>query len=316
MRRLGVLAALTAALALTGVSACGAKNAHDTGPQPGDRVVTHAMGATTVHGQPQRVVVLDTGELDAVLSLGVRPVGAVTPDANQSLPPYLAGKAQGVAMVGTINQPNLERITALHPDLILSSKTRDADKYDQLSRIAPTVFAGTVGPTWKQNFLLDADALGRKPEAERILRDYQDKARTVGQRAGDPSKITLSMVRFLSGGNDIRLYGQGSFVGTILADAGFARPQNQRIDKVFTKVSQEQLGQVDGDIIGYAAYGPASQEREQQIVAGPQWQELNAVRNHKAFAIPDDTWFLGLGPTAANLVLDDLAHYATPASQG
>lgn len=43
------------------------------------RTVEHAMGETEIPQRPERVVVLDTGELDSVLSLGVTPVGAVTP---------------------------------------------------------------------------------------------------------------------------------------------------------------------------------------------------------------------------------------------
>lgn len=301
-----VLAALTAMAALAATSACGAGQPQDRGAQEqgGDRVVTHAMGQATIHGQPKRVVVLDTGELDEVLALGVRPVGAVAPDAGQSLQPYLADKAKGVEMVGTVNQPNLERIAALKPDLILSSKLRNENKYDQLSKIAPTVMAETVGKSWKDNFLLAGEALGKKPQAEQMLGDYQKKAQAIGQQVGNPGATEVSMVRFV--GNDIRLYGEGSFIGTILNDVGFARTQIQRNDKTFTKVSQEQLAQADGGIVFYSAFGPSAEEKLNQIVSGPQWQNLDAVKNQQAFKVADDSWFLGLGPIGANLVLDEL----------
>ena len=39
-----------------------------------------------ITGAPERVVVLDTGELDAVLALGVTPVGAVRTDVSDTLP--------------------------------------------------------------------------------------------------------------------------------------------------------------------------------------------------------------------------------------
>jgi iron complex transport system substrate-binding protein len=51
------------------------------------RTVEHAMGTAEVTGTPERVVVLDTGELDAVLALGVRPVGAVRPASATRCPP-------------------------------------------------------------------------------------------------------------------------------------------------------------------------------------------------------------------------------------
>ncbi len=37
------------------------------------RTITHAMGETKVPANPQRVVVLDTGELDAAMTLGITP---------------------------------------------------------------------------------------------------------------------------------------------------------------------------------------------------------------------------------------------------
>ena len=120
-----LLATATSLLALT-IAACGgqAEDAQGEGAQPAaaERVVQHAMDETTISGTPQRVVVLDTGELDSVLALGVKPVGSVRVDANQEFPPYLQDEAQGVETVGTIRAANLERIAALNPDLILSNK--------------------------------------------------------------------------------------------------------------------------------------------------------------------------------------------------
>lgn len=39
------------------------------------RTLTHAMGKTELKAAPKRVVVLDVGEFDNVVSLGVKPVG-------------------------------------------------------------------------------------------------------------------------------------------------------------------------------------------------------------------------------------------------
>jgi iron complex transport system substrate-binding protein len=250
------------------------------------------------------VVVLDTGELDSVLALGVKPVATVLPDANTQLQPYLAQKAGNPEIVGTIGSPNLEKIAALKPDLILSSKTRDDEHYEALSKIAPTVFAQTVGKTWKENFLLDADALGKRAEADRILADYQARAAEIGKQAAGRK---VSMLRFIPG--DIRLYNKGSFIGTILADAGFNRPDNQLGDKTFTKLSREQISQADGDMLFYAAYGDNARQQMSQVTSSVQWTTLGAVRAGQAIEVPDDTWYLGLGPLAADLVLDDLEKF-------
>lgn len=304
LRHRRLLAALLSAVAL-GAGACGAPpEPEQTGNQGQGRVIDHAMGKTTINGTPKRVVVLDTGELDAALALGVKPVGAVLPAANSKIQPYLAEKAGNVEMVGTIGSPNIEKIAKLKPDLILSSKTRDEENYDALSKIAPTVMAETVGKTWKENFLLDAEALGKKPKAEQILADYKKRAAEIGQRAGDPGAQKVSMLRFSTG--NIRLYSKNSFIGTILTDAGFARPQNQQVDKTFTKLSREQISQADGDILFYGAYGETGAKEMNEVVNSVQWSTLGAAKANKTFEVPDGTWYLGLGPIAANLVLDDL----------
>ena len=65
MSKPAVFTALAASLLLT---ACGSSTAEDTTPAAtGEetRSVVHALGTTEVTGTPERVVVLDSGELDA-----------------------------------------------------------------------------------------------------------------------------------------------------------------------------------------------------------------------------------------------------------
>lgn len=100
------------------------------------RTVAHALGDTVIGSKPERVVVLDSGELDDVLSLGVTPVGLASPESASGQPSYLADELDGITDVGTVNNLNLEAISALQPDLILGSKLRADTLYPQLSEIA------------------------------------------------------------------------------------------------------------------------------------------------------------------------------------
>ncbi|MEZ7239464.1 iron-siderophore ABC transporter substrate-binding protein [Rhodococcus sp. GXMU-t2271] len=272
----------------------------DAAPGQFPRVVTHAAGETTLAAEPQRVVVLDGGELDDVLSLGLTPVGIASPEGAAEQPSYLADRLTDVADVGTINNLDLEAIGALRPDLILGSKLRADKMYSQLSAIAPTVFSIRPGFPWKENFLLVADALGREEKAESVLNDYQTRADEVRESIqGDPS---ISLVRFMSG--RIRLYGNLSFIGVILQDVGLRRPPVQDLDELAAEVSPETITEADGDWIFYSSYGRETDEAA--VVGGPLWSSLPAVRQGRAVAVSDETWFLALGPTGAMLVLDDL----------
>ena len=309
-------ATLTVASGLV-LAGCGSTDEGTTAAAPSTaadevRTVEHAAGRTEISGTPERVVVLDTGELDAVLALGVTPVGAVRTGVSDELPAYIEDAGVDPAEienVGTIAEPALEEIAALDPDLILSNSVRHAEIYEQLSAIAPTVFAEAIGETWEDNLRLAGEALGRSDDAEQLLADYEERAAEVGALYGDPAATEVSMVRFLDG-SAVRLYGEGSFIGDVLRDVGFARPEIQRTAETFVEVSPEQIDQADGDLVFHASYGDEGRTAAGQITTGGLWQGLSAVQQGRAFEVSDDRWFLAIGPLGAGLVLDDLERFA------
>ncbi|MEW1891212.1 iron-siderophore ABC transporter substrate-binding protein [Streptomyces sp. NPDC048567] len=281
----------------------------DAKPGQWPRTVKHAMGSTEIKEQPKRVVVLDVGELDNVVSLGVKPVGLAPTEGSPELPSYLKKDAGTPKNIGTINSLNLEAIAALKPDLILGSQLRAANSYDELSKIAPTVFSIRPGFTWKENYLLNAAALDKTAQAEANLAAYKKKTRALGDKLG-ADKPTVSMVRYLPDGL-IRLYANDSFIGTILKDVGIPRPKNQDIADLAAEVSAENIDQADADFIFTGVYGDAKATDKSKAQANPLWKNLKAVKDGHAFDVPDETWYLGLGVTAADEVLGDLEKYLT-----
>ncbi|MCL6738485.1 ABC transporter substrate-binding protein [Streptomyces neyagawaensis] len=271
------------------------------------RTVEHAMGETKIEAQPKRVVVLDVGELDNVVSLGIKPVGLAPTEGSPELPSYLRKDAGSPKNVGTINSLNLEAIAALKPDLILGSQLRAADKYDELSKIAPTVFSVRPGFTWKENYLLNAAALDRTAEAKDELASYKAKADALGKKLG-ADKPTVSMVRYMPDGV-VRLYANASFIGTILKDVGVPRPKNQDIEDLAAEISAENIDQADADYIFTGVYGDPKATDKSKAQGNPLWKNLSAVKAGHAYDVPDETWYLGLGVTAADEVLGDLESY-------
>ncbi|GGN97153.1 ABC transporter substrate-binding protein [Microbispora bryophytorum] len=280
-----------------------------TTAKPGQwpRIITHAMGTTEIKAPPSRVVVLDVGELDNVVSLGVKPVGFAPSEGSPELPSYLKKDAGTPKNVGTINSLNLEAIAGLHPDLILGSQLRAAEQYDELSKIAPTVFSIRPGFTWKENYLLNAAALDKTEEAKAKLAEYDRKVKDLGSKLGD-DKPVVSMVRFLPNGV-IRLYANASFIGTILQDAGIPRPVNQNIPDLAAEVSAENIDQADADVIFTGVYGDPKATQKSAVQGNPLWKNLKAVKAGHAYEVPDETWYLGLGVTAAMEVVGDLERY-------
>nr|WP_237741671.1 iron-siderophore ABC transporter substrate-binding protein [Tsukamurella sp. 1534] len=282
-----------------------AKLGSDAAPGVFPRTVTHARGVAEIPKKPERVVVLDTGELDSVLSLGIKPVGMVETEGSSSVPSYLADKVQGIEKVGKIQSVNLEAIAKLKPDLILGSQLRVDKLYDKLNAIAPTVLSIRPGFPWKENFRLAGSALGEEKKAVDALNTYADNAKALSTKVS--GKPTISLVRFLPG--KIRLYANKSLIGVVLKDAGLTRPANQNVDELAVEISMENLPQADGDYLFYSSYGTPEATGEAAALANPAWGQLGAVQRGKAFRVEDDVWYLGLGPTGANLIVQQLGDF-------
>lgn len=268
------------------------------------------MGKTEIKTKPKRVVALDTSFVDATLVMDTPVVGYTDyRTINGKLPDYLGddrtqygGEAESV---GTLAEPNLEKIAALKPDLIVSAKVRHEKLYEQLSKIAPTVMSETTGPTWKDNIRLEAKALGQEELAEKELSAYEAAAKTVGTainaKAGNPK---ISVVRFVDG--PTRLYQNSSFSGIVLKDAGLARPKPQDVDGFAAEISAERIKDADGDAIFVATYNDdkgVSKKTSDQFRANSLWKPL-APRVHE---VDDITWMTAVGIQGAWVILTDLA---------
>ncbi len=320
-RVLGSLVALGALLVAAG---CGSGPSAAPDPAPGGapadqafpRTVTHAMGETEIPRRPERVVALDNTLSGAVLLLGAQLVGYTTLEAaDEPLPEYLGADAQRFGAeavpVGMLTQPNLEAIAALQPDVILSAKVRHADLYEQLSRIAPTVFSETTGATWKDNIRLTGRVLGSEQRADEAIAAYEARAARVGdaiRAAGGGTNPTVSVVRFVDG--PARLYTEATYSGVVLADAGLARPPSQQGGSETSagqiEISEERILDADADHIFVTSYpdpSGSSAAMQQRFESNPLWSTLTG-QIHTA---PDTTWMSAVGMQGAQSILDDLA---------
>ncbi|MFY0408877.1 ABC transporter substrate-binding protein [Solicola sp. PLA-1-18] len=296
MRLAHALAATTLTLTL---AACGgSEDASEADAVADTRSVEHALGTTEVPADPQKVVVLDTGELDAMLALGVKPVGAVEIDSANEYLEYLADDIEGIEDVGAINEPDLEAIAALQPDLILTNTVRHEDLYDQLSQIAPTVMAPDLGVAWKDSLALYAEAVGRSDEAATMLADYEERAAEVGAAV---DADTVGLVRFT--GDAIRLYSDKSFPGVVLTDMGKSVPEAAAGQDTFVELSPESVDDADADAVLLATSAVAEDADVAAVTGGPVWQQLGAVQQDRVLEIGDDL-VSGINILAAGELLD------------
>jgi iron complex transport system substrate-binding protein len=270
------------------------------------RVIRHALGETTVAAAPTKVIVLDTGELDAMVQLGIRPIGAAEYQTT-GLPAYLLPKVEGIKVVGTTAQPDLETITALKPDLILSSKLRHEKIYSLLTAIAPTVLVDRPGVTFKQNMALYAQAVGAEQRAAEVVKTYEERVRKLNAALPTP-RPTVSIVQMRA--NILRFYQRSNFLGMVLDDLGFPRPAAQNVDDFGQDLGQEMLSEyAAGDLILLAVQGGEGNAFAKSVLAGDIWKTLPAVKAGKTLAVDDSTWIGGIGYGAAFEILAGLAKH-------
>ncbi|MEU8680902.1 iron-siderophore ABC transporter substrate-binding protein [Streptomyces sp. NPDC048611] len=314
-----LLAATVGAATLTACGGGAAKDGDDAakGGAGFPRTVKSVQGGDVkIPAKPKRVVVLDTGELDDVTTLGIKPVGAVSPHMKTEggFPKYLKDEIGGVKDVGPLLEPNLEKIAMLKPDLILSSKVRHEKIYDKLKAIAPTVFTETTGGPWKANLKVHAKALGLEKEADQKLKAYESRAKALGEaikKKNHGKMPSASVVRFVAG--PTRLYQKSSYSGVVLNDIGLARPKSQSSTdpvKTMLDVSPEQIDKADADLVFVTLADDPDKTQQKDVTSNPVWKDLKAVKDDKVFDVPDETWMSGIGIQAAEHMLADVAKAA------
>ncbi|MGW6500719.1 ABC transporter substrate-binding protein [Nonomuraea angiospora] len=270
------------------------------------------MGETVIPAQPKRVVALDQSFVDAVLTLETPVVGYTTyRSLDDKLPAYLGTVAgqygKEATPVGSLEQPSLEKIMALKPDLIVSAKVRHEALYDKLSKIAPTVFSETTGAIWKENLRLMGQALGKEQLADTRIKEYEGRAAKIGVaiKAKDGELPTISVVRF-AGEPTVRLYVEKSYSGLVLKDVGFPRPEGQPTeqDAIAVDISQERIADLDADHIFVSTYqDPSAEGPKEKFVNNPLWGKLKGDKHDVA----DLTWMTAVGIQGAHAILDDVA---------
>lgn len=266
------------------------------------------MGTTEVPDDPSRVVVLTNEGTEALLSMGVTPVGAANSWLGDPWYDHIADAMADVEPVGKESGVNLELVAALEPDLIIGNKQRHEQIYDQLSAIAPTVVSERLRGDWRENFRLYAEAVGREDEGAEVLEAFDARVAALSEALGPALEEEVSVIRFVPG--QIRIYQKDSFSGHLLDRLGFARPANQDVDEFTLRVGKEAIPDMDGDRIVHFTYDTGDGEGSalaEDALNDPLWQSLSAVREGRVHEVDDAVWNTAGGVLAAELMLDSVA---------
>uniref|UniRef100_UPI00245631A5 ABC transporter substrate-binding protein n=1 Tax=Nocardia wallacei TaxID=480035 RepID=UPI00245631A5 len=256
MRRLLRLCA--APILLLGLAGCGSGTVSDPGGShstaAGAITVDTARGPVSLPRPATRVVSLEWTYTEELIALGVPPVGNAD-SATYSTWVTAPGAAlpASVTDVGKRNEPSIEQITALRPDLIVASEDRVGAGYEQLSKIAPVLsFDYTVAPqleTMRKNFTALATAVGAQDRAAEVLGRIDTAASDLAGRLAQAGKAgqeyALAQGYSVNGVPSIRLLTDDAFSPQVLNRAGLRNGWRGKPDDWgMTTVGVEGLTQV------------------------------------------------------------------------
>ncbi len=196
MKKLKIMVLAILSMALIIFTGCGNSAQEQTSSTSENEEITiqHKMGETTLHKNPQRVVVIDFGILDSLDKLNVPVIGV----AKDILPAYLDKyKDDKYANVGNLMELDLEKINQLKPDLIIISG-RQEKYYDDLSKIAPTidlqVDQQNYMASFKDNMYTLATIFGKEDEVNSELSQIDNRIDVLkGKIAASDSKGLMIM---------------------------------------------------------------------------------------------------------------------------
>ncbi|MBA0127156.1 iron-siderophore ABC transporter substrate-binding protein [Haloechinothrix sp. YIM 98757] len=310
-----------AAVALALSAGCGSGSVADPGAEEttaesGSISVATAKGDVELSEPATDVVSLEWSYTEELLALGVTPVGVADSEAyGDWVSAPGAELPDDVTDVGSRQEPSIEKIKQLDPDVIVSDVDRLEANFDQLNDIAPVLaFQPTDGPaleTMRQNFGELAKAVGKQDEADEVLADLDDKVDEVEGRLDDAgeagSTFALAQGFTAEGSPGIRMFTGESLAGTLIESVGLENGwSGEPDDWGMTTVGVESLTQVDSDATFLYIALEDDDPFTGALADNEVWTELPFVAEDRVRALDPGTWVFG-GPLSAMQLLDETA---------
>ncbi|MFF4604976.1 ABC transporter substrate-binding protein [Streptomyces sp. NPDC001339] len=280
----------------------------------GKITVETARGQVALDKPAKKVVTLEWTYTEELVALGVTPVGnADSKGYGTWITAKGAGLPKDVTDVGDRNEPSLEKIRALKPDLIVVDDDRSKANLKPLKDIAPVLsFKYTTKPqlaTVKKNFTELGKAVGKEDKATEVLGRIDTKAADLKQRLGKAGKAGLKYAvaqGFTANGTaSIRVLADDAYTAQVLNLAGLKNGWRGKPDAWgMTTVGVEGLTKVEPDATFLYVAAAKDNPFTGELAGNAVWKGLSFVEKDKALPLDPGTWLFG-GPLSAVQVLDE-----------
>lgn len=313
LKSAAVIFAATTAVVLSGCEKKPTAQVHKAELLENPITIQHQLGTTVIQQRPQRVAVLDMNEADFLDQLGVKFVGMPKDYVPHFLSQYK--NDESVADLGAIVQPNMERIYALKPDLLLITPLQ-ANQYQTLTEIAPTVhYDINFNNSQQQHFESIKSHLFSLGEIFNRKQIAAEKAAELDQKINQAKQITANRTEkalvVLHNNGAFSNFGVQSRYGFVFNSLG-VKPASTAIDTSLhgQPISSEFIQKADPDIL-YIVDRTAVMERRATInaeqVSNPLLRQTKAWKNGKVVFVDADAWYTtAASPSAMRIVIDDV----------
>jgi iron complex transport system substrate-binding protein len=257
--------------------------------------LTHKLGEATVEVNPKNVVVFDFGMLDSLDKLGVEVLGVPQSNIPSYLSKYEDAKYENV---GSLKEPDFEKIAEIGPDLIIIS-ARQAEQYEELNKIAPTLYVETDATKYMESFKGNMNLLGqifdKEAEVEAELAKIDEVVTALNDKATETGATGLIV---LANEGSISAYGPNSRFGVIHDVFGLAAAdENIEVSTHGQSVSFEYIVEMNPDYLFVidrdAAVGGESSAKE--LIENELVKKTKAYENDNIVYLSPDYWYLSGG---------------------
>ncbi|GGB62629.1 ABC transporter substrate-binding protein [Virgibacillus dakarensis] len=281
--------------------------------------IEDGIGEKTIKGTPKKIVVLEWFYAEHLLALGIQPAGVPNIDEYNKWINIDEELADSVQDVGTRQEPNLEAISRLNPDLIIAAKFRHGELLDQLNKIAPTVTFAPYGngsenlhDEMMNEFKTIAKIVDKEDKAKQEIADlnafYDEQKERVAELGMDGKEYIATLAFSVQNSPVLRLYTDNSIVAQVMKRLGFKNAyQTEKPEQYgFSEVGIEALQNFQKDNLQFLYIVQEDDNVfENQLKENPVWENLSFVKSGNVHQIPGDTPVFG-GVLSAKVLADQL----------
>lgn len=260
---------------------------------------TDDIGRTVTVERHDRVITLIGSFTDMWLLAGGEVVGA----ANDSWTSFDLNLGEDVINIGSHLEPDIEKIIAAKPDLVIASANTDADmdmeKILTNAGITVAYFSVSNFNEYMNMLSICTDITGRKDLFEKNGTEVQKLVEAARERVNQRNlegKKAPRIVFLRASASSIKAKGSyGNVGGEMLAELGCINIADED-DSLLDDLSMEAIIAADPDFIFVTTQGKDAEAIQQNIVDtllnNPAWNRLSAVKNGQYYVLEKELYNL------------------------